>query len=102
VWVPETSEPSSEFSPAPGNLGDAEVGPLDHGAGQAVDLRLLHVDQELLGGPRRSLRSAVALVATSAVPEMASTNASGASHRSAGREVKIGMRTVFLVSPEAR
>ena len=31
---------------------------------------------------------------------MASTNASGASHRMAGREEKIRMRTVLLGSPE--
>ena len=45
---------------------------------------------------------AVALVATSAVPEMASTNASGASHRRAGREEKSRMRQVFPDSLRAR
>ena len=58
VWDPETSEEKSALLPPPlppmlGSAGQAEVGGLHDGAGDAGDLRLLHVDQQLGGRARR-------------------------------------------------
>ena len=68
---PRSARSSSELSAAAhaGELGDAEIGLLDDRARQAVHLGLLHVDQQLLGRPRRQLRSALAVTATRPVPE---------------------------------
>ena len=65
VWVPATSEVRSElpdperpelepdpWPPMPGRAGQAEVGPLDDGAGEPVEPGVLQVDEQLGRGAR--------------------------------------------------